>query len=86
MRIELSPGCSNVIRFPVEERAKPSLDLLRDIAPDLREVCLVAEAFGLEEPAVDIRGEADRAMAEKIAMTRAGRTIRPSARPRSMRC
>jgi hypothetical protein len=40
-----------------------------DIAPDLREVCLGAEAFGLEEPAVDIRGEADRAMAEKIGMT-----------------
>lgn len=60
MRIELSPGCSNVIRFPVEERAKPSLDLLRDIVPDLREICLVAEAFGLEEPAFDIRGEADQ--------------------------
>lgn len=69
MRIELTPGGGNVIRFPVEQRARPSLDLLRDIAPDVREVGLVAEAFGLDEPPFNARDEADRAMAEKIRMT-----------------
>lgn len=58
---------SNVIRFPVELRAKPSIDLLLDIAPDSREVELIAEAFGFEAPDPDARSEADHAMAETIA-------------------
>ena len=37
MRIELTPGMTNVVRFPIERRAKPSMDLVRDIAPDSRE-------------------------------------------------
>jgi hypothetical protein len=67
MRIALMAGTTNVVRFPVEQRAKPSLDLLRDIAPDLREISLVAEAFGLDEPSGGIRDVADRKMAERIA-------------------
>jgi len=39
---------SNVIRFPVELRAKPSIDLLIEVAPDSREVELIAEAFGFD--------------------------------------
>ncbi len=35
--------------------AKPTADLLRSVAPDVREVSLVAEAFGLEEPPMDGR-------------------------------
>lgn len=66
MRVVLMPGMSNVVRFPVEQRAKPSLALLHEIAPDLREVSLVAEAFGLDDPSWDIRDEADREMAERI--------------------
>ena len=69
MRWELLPGSSNVYRFPVEIVAKPTADLLRSVAPDVREVSLVAEAFGLEEPPMDVRNASDRAMAERIAAT-----------------
>ncbi len=48
MNIELSPGLTNVIRFPVEQPARPSYALLTEIEPDIREVMNVAEAFGLE--------------------------------------
>jgi hypothetical protein len=57
----------NVIRFPVELRAKPSIDLLIDVAPDSREVELIAEAFGFDAPDPEGRAMADRAMAERIA-------------------
>ncbi len=69
MRWELLPGASNVYRFPVELVAKPTADLLRSVAPDEREVSLVAEAFGLEEPPMEVRNASDRAMAERIAAT-----------------
>ncbi len=67
MRIELLPGMMNVVRFPVERRARPSLDLLREIAPDVREALNLAEAFGMEAPVHDLRGRADAATAEHIA-------------------
>jgi hypothetical protein len=57
----------NVIRFPIELRAKPSIDLLIDVAPDSREVELIAEAFGLDAPDPEERAQADRAMAATIA-------------------
>lgn len=69
MRWELLAGTSNVYRFPVELAAKPTADLLRSVATDVREVSLVAEAFGLDEPPIEIRDAADRAMAERIAVT-----------------
>jgi len=69
MRWELLPGTGNVYRFPVELAAKPTSDLLRSVAPDVREVSLVAEAFGLEEPPTEVRSASDRAMAERIAAT-----------------
>ena len=56
MRIELTPGMTNVVRFPIERRAKPSMDLVRDIAPDSREVSLVIELFGFDD---DIDGLRD---------------------------
>lgn len=34
MRVELLPGMTNVVRFPVERRAQPRLELLRGIAPE----------------------------------------------------
>ena len=68
MRYEvLSLLGSNVIRFPVELRAKPSIDLIYEIEPDVRDVMLIAEAFGFEQPDLDARDDADRAMAERIA-------------------
>src|SRR5580698_10175182 len=57
----------NVIRFPVELRPRPSIDLLIDVAPDWREVELIAEAFGFDTPDPEGRAKADRAMAERIA-------------------
>jgi hypothetical protein len=69
MRYETMTLGSNVIRFPVELRAKPSIDLLVEVAPDSPEVELIAEAFGFEAPDPDGRSRADRAMAETIAKT-----------------
>jgi hypothetical protein len=66
MRYETMTLGSNVIRFPVELRAKPSIDLLIEVAPDSREVELIAEAFEFEPPDPDGRSKADRAMAETI--------------------
>jgi hypothetical protein len=66
MRIELLLGTTNVVRFPVERRARPTLELLREIAPDLREVLSIAEAFGLGTPAPDLRDRVDAATAEYI--------------------
>ena len=70
MRYETLTLGGNVIRFPVEVRAKPSIDLLIDVAPDSREVELIAEAFGFETPDPEGRAKADRAMAERIARWR----------------
>ena len=69
MRYETMTLGSNVIRFPFELRAKPSIDLLIEVAPDSREVELIAEAFGFEAPDPDGRSRADCAMAETIAKT-----------------
>jgi hypothetical protein len=69
MRYETMTLGSNVIRFPVELRAKPSIDLLIEVAPDSREVELIAEAFGFDAPGPDGRSKADRTMAETIAKT-----------------
>jgi hypothetical protein len=67
MRIELVVGTTNVVRFPVERRARPTMDLLRDIAPDVREVLLLVESFGLSLPKGDPRQAADAEMADYIA-------------------
>jgi hypothetical protein len=61
MRVELLPGMTNVVRFPVERRARPTLELLRGIAPDVREVLNLAEAFGMEMPVPDLRERVDAA-------------------------
>ena len=67
MRYETLTLGGNVIRFPVELRAKPSIDLLIDVAPDSREIALIAEAFGFDGPDPEGRARADQAMAERIA-------------------
>jgi hypothetical protein len=68
MRIEMVPGTSNVVRFPGPFRPpRPSLETLREIAPDFREVLSVAEAFELECPLDEVRHQADAEMAVRIA-------------------
>ena len=66
MHSGLSPGQDNVVRFPMERRVRPTLELMREIAPDVREVSLVAETFGLE-PSYGLRHEVDARTAEYIA-------------------
>jgi len=68
MRDELIFNHSNVIRFPVELVATPTTDVLRALAPDARQVSLVAEAFGMDEPDWIIRDRADAEMAANVAM------------------
>jgi hypothetical protein len=67
MRVELVVGATNVVRFPVERRARPTMELLRQIAPDVREVLLLVESFGLSLPDADPRTAADAEMAAHIA-------------------
>ena len=69
MQVELLPGMTNVVRFPVERRARASLGLLREIAPDVREVLSLAEAFDLDMPVPDLRARVDRETAEHIVNT-----------------
>jgi hypothetical protein len=57
---------SNVVRFPVEEVGRPTLELMRALAPDLRTVDMVTEAYGLELPEPDFRGRVDAEAAEHI--------------------
>ena len=59
-------GTDNVIRFPIEERARPTLGLMRELAPDVRGVELTAEAFGLALPSADFRHRVDGEAGEYI--------------------
>lgn len=67
MRVEVMAGTKNVLRFPVERRARPTLDLLYEIAPDDRVVGNVANAFSLDMAPPDYRDLADADAAEYIA-------------------
>ena len=69
MQIDLTPGSGNVIRFPVERRAAPTLDTLRDVAPDVRGVLLAADTYGLEQPPHALRDAVDARTAEHILDT-----------------
>lgn len=66
MRLDLISGTTNVIRFPVERRAPATLELLREIAPDLRDALYTGEAFGLPMPDPDLRHAVDAQTAEYI--------------------
>lgn len=57
---------SNVVRFPAEEVGRPTLELMRALAPDLRSVDMVADAYGLEWPEPDFRDGVDAEAAEHI--------------------
>jgi len=67
LAITFMPVPSVVVRFPVELRSEPSMDLVHEIEPDAREVLLVAECFGLEAPMLDLCDGADAETARFIA-------------------
>jgi hypothetical protein len=59
MQVELLPGTRTVVRLPVELREPPTLELLYELAPDVRRVPDIVEAFDLEMPAFDLRDQVD---------------------------
>ena len=67
MQIELLPGPTNVIRFPLEERVRPSIMLLHEIEPDVRELMNLAAAFQFTEPNLGVERAADQEAAAYIA-------------------
>lgn len=68
MSVDFLRNQSNMIRVPVERRARPSLEVMRELAPDVREVLAIAEAFGMDTPAHDLRARVDEETAEHIAV------------------
>ena len=67
MNIEMLPGLDNVVRFPIEQRLAPSIDVVGEIAPDCREVARVAESFMLEAPDPELFNQVDAETALYIA-------------------
>lgn len=66
MAPELLPGTTNVVRFPIDERGRPTLELMRMLSPDVRTLDLLAEGYGLELPPLDFRDRVDAEAAEHI--------------------
>jgi hypothetical protein len=66
MRVGTLPGTTNVLRFPVERRARPILELLRMIKPDIRELLAMAETFDLAVPGTELRDHVDAETARYI--------------------
>lgn len=67
MNIELMPGLTNVVRFPVKERVAPSMAVIHGIEPDVREVLQVCEGFFLELPDAEHANQVDAETADYIA-------------------
>lgn len=67
MNIEMLPGLDNVVRFPVELRVVPSMEVLYDIAPDCREVLLIAEAYKLALPDPELAHRVDEETTRYVA-------------------
>ncbi len=57
---------ATVVRFPVERRARPTLELLRELAPNGEEVLAIVATFGLPDPPADARARADADTAREI--------------------
>ena len=69
-RLAMRPGTSreaNVVRFPVERRAPPTVELMRELAPDVGAVLAAVRAFALDGPSPDLRGRADANVAARTA-------------------
>jgi len=68
VNIELLPGLTNVVRFPIELRAAPSMEVLYEIEPDSRGVSLIAESYMLEMPEAELFDLVDQETALHIAL------------------
>ena len=66
MPTDVVSRASNVVRFPVEEVGRPTLELMRALAPGLRTIDMVASAYGLELPEPEFRDRVDAEAAEHI--------------------
>ncbi len=58
---------SSTLISTLELRVTPSMDVIQEIEPDVREVLLVGESFFMELPEPDLRDQVDAATAEYIA-------------------
>jgi len=67
VNVEMLPGLDNVVRFPIELRVAPSMEVIYEIEPDCREVFQVAESFKLELPDPDLANQVDAETAIYIA-------------------
>jgi len=67
VNVEMLPGLDNVVRFPIEHRVAPSMEVIYEIEPDCREVFQVAESFKLELPDPDLANQVDVETAIYIA-------------------
>lgn len=57
---------TNVVRFPIEQRLISSYEVMVDLAPDYREVSLMAERWDLGLPDVEYRQEIERMTVDEI--------------------
>ena len=58
---------TNVVRFPSGRAARPLMERVCDVEPDVREVLFVADSLGLAMPAADLRDRVDEETARHIA-------------------
>lgn len=58
---------TNVVRLPSERAARPLMDRVYDVEPDVREVVLAADGLGLALPAAELRDRVDEETARHIA-------------------
>ena len=74
---KLLPAATNVLRFPVERRARLTLELMRELAPDIGDVLAVIDMFGEDRPLLALRDQTDADAANYIGMRAGGDTVMP---------
>jgi hypothetical protein len=57
----------NLVRFPVEKRARPSFEMMSELAPDCRTIDAIVEALDVQDFDPDVGDEADFEMADRLA-------------------
>lgn len=64
---DLFEDVTNVVRLPSARAARPLIDRVCDVEPDVREVVFAADSLGLVLPASDLRDRVDEEAARHIA-------------------